>query len=198
MPSGRRRPATSAKIFSASSVGIGWCLSPTAARSRSGTSRAAATPQRVSHERDFSARWTSPRTFRTCLTARSVTAFALALRRVVLTLPVSGPVRNSLDGLGPARHEGQHQGPVVAHDRVDAARGAPGVVAPGAGARVVGDAALEDEDLLVPEVAVAGDGRPRRVAHQDGPAVALLPEDLPVDAGPPLLPGAAGGRPRQA
>src|SRR3990167_3345376 len=74
-------------------------------------------------------RW--PKNFRTCLTARSVTAFVLALGKVVLTLPVSGPVRNSLDGLGPARHEGQHQGPVVAHDRVDAARGAPGVVAPG-------------------------------------------------------------------
>src|SRR5262245_15842871 len=100
--SGRRRPETRAKIFSASSVGTVACLSPTSVRSRSGTSRATETRYRLSIEIDFSPRSTSPmnlplrpeplprrswlsarclrrarrrwpRNFLTCLTARSVT-----------------------------------------------------------------------------------------------------------------------------
>src|SRR3989454_4008082 len=100
--SGRRRPETRAKIFSASSVGTVLLLSPTSVRSRRGTSSATETRYRLSMEIDFSPRSTSPmnfplspdplprrsrlnasclrrarnrcpRNFRTCLTARSVT-----------------------------------------------------------------------------------------------------------------------------
>src|SRR3989442_9315268 len=78
-------------------------------------------------------------------------------------------------------------------DAVDAPRGPAGIVAARAGAGVVGDAAVEHEDLLVPEVAVPRDGGARRVAHEDGLEIALFPQDLPVDAGAALLPGAGGG-----
>src|SRR3989442_3417814 len=82
---------------------------------------------------------------------------------------------------------------VPAGDAVDAPRGPAGIVAARAGAGVVGDAAVEHEDLLVPEVAVPRDGGARRVAHEDGLEIALFPQDLPVDAGAALLPGAGGG-----
>src|SRR5437899_8893436 len=51
--SGRRRPETSAKIFSASSVGTVLLLSPTSVRSRRGTSGAPDTRSRLSLEVDF-------------------------------------------------------------------------------------------------------------------------------------------------
>src|SRR5213593_1617787 len=61
--SGRRRAETSAKIFSASSLGTAAALSPTSVRSRRGTSRAVATWYRLSSEIDFSPRSTSPMNF---------------------------------------------------------------------------------------------------------------------------------------
>ena len=64
MSSGRRRPETSAKIFSASSLGTADGLSArTAVSSRSGISSATDTRYRLSMEIDFSPRSTSPMNF---------------------------------------------------------------------------------------------------------------------------------------
>src|SRR4030095_16223337 len=54
--SGRRRPETRAKVFSASSVGTVLLLSPTSVRSRRGISSATETRERLLMEVDFSAR----------------------------------------------------------------------------------------------------------------------------------------------
>src|SRR5262245_49985688 len=77
----------------------------------------------------------------------------------------------------------------MAGDGVNAARRPPGVVAARTGSSVVAHAAFQHEDLLVTAVAVAGDDRARRVAHEHGLPLALGPQHLPVHAGTPLLPG---------
>ena len=82
--------------------------------------------------------------------------------------------------------------PPSLRDGVDAAGRAPRVVARGARPGVVGDAALEHVDLLVAEMTMARDRRARRVAHQHGFAIGLLPQHLPEHAGPPLFPRASG------
>src|SRR5436190_4378883 len=134
------------------------------------------------------ARRRCPRNFLTCLTARSVMAgWASSLGH---TLSDFGGVMQHLHGLRATGHDREHQRPLAARHAVDAAGRSPRVAAPSARAGVVGHAALEDEDLLVPEVAVAGDRGARAVAHQHCLPVALLPENLPVDTRPALVPGA--------
>src|SRR5437764_1339385 len=128
------------------------------------------------------ARRRCPRNFLTCLTARSVMAgWASSLGH---TLSDFGGVMQHLHGLRATGHDREHQRPLAAGHAVDAAGRSPRVAAPSARAGVVGHAALEDEDLLVPEVAVARDRGARVVAHQHRLPVPFLPEDLPVDAWP--------------
>src|SRR2546430_4262589 len=61
-------------------------------------------------------------------------------------------------------------------------------IARGARAGVVGDAALEDEDLLVADVPVARDHRARLVSHEDGTAVALPEKEAPAGGPAPHRP----------
>src|SRR4051812_14816495 len=195
MSSGRRRPDTSAKIFSASSLGTADGLSArTSVSSRSGISSATETRYRLSMEMDFSPRSTSPmnlperpersprrswlsarclrsarrrcpRNFLTCLTARSpMVVYPSTFRVLVIPGSPGGGGRGASrfgDGLGAAGHDREYECTLDAEHRVHAARWAPRVVARRAGARIVGDAALDDEDLLVAEVSVPRDHRAR-------------------------------------
>src|SRR6266511_4536471 len=100
------------------------------------------------------------------------------------TRPARVRISRMLDGLGRTRGDGQHEGARRARDRVHAAGRPPRVVAGRADAGIVGHTALENEDLLIPDMAVAGNRRAGLIAHQDGlmPAVRILPEHLPEDA----------------
>src|SRR5260370_12394031 len=135
-----------------------------------------------------SARRRCPRNFLTCLTARSVMGAFLRpyIRRFVGAM-------QPLDGLGATRHDREDEGALAARHAVDAAGRAPRVGALHARAAVVRHAALEDEDLLVTQVALAGGRGAGCPAQQHGLAVAVLPEDFPVDARPALLPGSGVG-----
>src|SRR5882762_2480413 len=94
------------------------------------------------------------------------------------------------DGLRWARDHGEDEGAGGARDRVDAAGRPARVVPRRADARVVRHRALEDPDLLVPDMPVARNDGTLVVAHEHGlvASVRVLPERLPEDARAPLHP----------
>src|SRR5688500_9331591 len=92
-------------------------------------------------------RW--PKNFLTCLTARSpMVVYPSTFRVLVVPGAPGGDGRRPArlrDGLGAAGHDRQHEGTIAAAHRVHAARRPAGIVAGLARARIVGDAALDDE-----------------------------------------------------